>query len=272
MSNKLLLVGLILYIGFIHDGGNTGGNILHIEEVKVIQAQLYSEMNGIETSRYNNHDFLQTVISYDWSYRNFTHCPLWFIQGNHTCYCSPNINRQVICSIKLWIIYVMVGYCMTWSESKQIPVLAKCPYHYIDYSKNKAGYFPVKPELEGENLTHHMCHHFNRKGELCNSCKDGYGPAPFSNGMMCGKCKNRYAWLYYLLCQLILLTVMFSLCALFMVQLTKSPFNVLVFYWQIFTVSLNFDAVLYGYLASYIKKHFTQAVISFYAIWNLDFL
>ncbi len=203
-------------------------------------------------------------------------CPLWFLQVPNTtvCKCSSNIDRQIICSSSNSLprkLYIMVGYCMTWQDSKNIPVLARCPFHYLDYSETVDGYLPLDPNMQGENLTEYMCSTFDRVGSLCSSCKGEHGPAPFSIGMKCGKCEGSYKWLYYLLFQLFLLTIMFLLCAVFMVQLTKSPMNALVLYWQIFVVTLNFDALLYGFLASYVKTVYVQVVLSFYAIWNLEF-
>ena len=165
----------------------------------------------------------------------------------------------------------MMGYCMTWHQTRNIPILARCPFHYPNYYGIIDGYLPLSPELQGDNLTHYMCKHFHRTGELCSSCEEGYGPAPFSNGMACGKCRGSFKWLYYLISQLLFLTIMFILCALFTIQLTKSPFNVLAFYWQIFVVVLNFDAMLYGYMTYYLKAGYIQALISFYAVWNLEF-
>ena len=201
-----------------------------------------------------------------------TRCPPWFLPGEEqSCKCSDKLDRQIICSIKMWTIYVMVGYCMTWHESEDIPVLARCPYHYLDYTQTADGYLQIQPEIKGENLTNFVCSHFNRTGELCNSCSENHGPAPFSYGITCGECQGSYKWLYYLVFQLLVLTIMFIVCTLFMVQLTKSPFNVLVFYWQTFVVALNFDGMLYGYSVYYTSTVNVKAIITFYAIWNLDF-
>ena len=203
-------------------------------------------------------------------------CPSWFLLGpNHTCRCSSQIDRQVICSVRMWKLYLMMGYCMTWGHNvtQDIPgpILARCPFHYTYNPGIVDGYLPLSPDLQGENLTRYVCGHFHRTGELCNSCKEGYAPVPFSNGMACGKCKGNYLWLYYLVAQLVFLMAMFLLCALFVVQLTKSPFNVLVLYWQVFVVALNFDSVLYSYMSFYTKSAYVRAIISFYAVWNLDF-
>lgn len=203
-------------------------------------------------------------------------CPPWFLQvpNSTACRCSLNIDRQIICSSRDSLprkLYIMIGYCMTWQESLNEPVLARCPFHYFNYDKTIDGYLPLDPELRGENLTERMCSNFNRLGSLCSTCKPEYGPAPFSIGMKCGKCEESYRWLYYLLFQFFLLTVMFILCAVFMVEVTKSPLNALVFYWQIFVVTLNFDALLYGFLSYYIKIAYIKVVLSFYAVWNLEF-
>lgn len=221
------------------------------------------------------HQLSNTDYEYDELSDNST-CPLWFlpIPNSTACTCSLNIDRQIICSRRDSFprkLYVMVGYCMTWMETKHIPVLARCPFHYFDYSGTLDGYLPVDPFLQGENLTRYMCSRFNRIGRLCSSCKDGHGPAPFSSGMKCGECKGSYRWLYYLLLQLLLLSIMFLICAVFMIQLTKPPLNALVFFWQIFVVTLNFDSLLYGFLSSYIKTIYVRMVLSFYAIWNLEF-
>lgn len=225
-------------------------------------------------SRSHHSVLVERWVPQDWEQpaMNFS-CPPWFLPGiNDSCKCSSAIGRQIICSVRMRKIYVMMGYCMTWHSSGNMPILARCPFHYPNNYGIIDGYLPLSPEIQGENLTNNMCGHFHRTGELCNSCREGYGPAPFSNGMPCAQCQGSgYKWLYYLIFQLLLLTALFVVCALLMIQLTKSPFNVLVFYWQIFVVALNFDSMLYGYLTYYIKAGFVQVMISFYAIWNMEF-
>ena len=74
-----------------------------------------------------------------------------------------------------------------------------------------------------------LCGHFNREGQLCGTCKKGYGPALFTN-YECAECSAKnYGWALYLLLEFLPITVFYLIIVIFQISTTSGPLNVLIF-------------------------------------------
>ena len=105
-----------------------------------------------------------------------------------TCKCGDTLNGVVqlqcsnstISSLKL-----QYCYCMSYDANHDTTVVGYCPYscisstggNYIEQSLNP-------PELNN------TCNGWNRRGQLCSECREGFGIPIYSYSLQCVKCSN----------------------------------------------------------------------------------
>lgn len=138
-------------------------------------------------------------------------CPPWFILSNSSssksCVCGNRLKEVVKCEAQKS--YLAVGYCMTYDSISGDTVVGKCPYNTFHNIVDL--YLPLPVNLS--DLNNFVCGQFNREGQLCGDCKDGYGPAVLSYAMHCGNCeKSRYGLALYFVVELLSITLMFFNC------------------------------------------------------------
>ena len=196
-------------------------------------------------------------------------CPPWFIRVNTTCVCSNSLKEVVNCDTSSKESSIAVGYCMTHHNSSVGTVVGKCPYNT---NHNASSVYLTLPTNISE-LNTFMCGGFNRQGMLCGSCKEGYGPAVLSYTMQCVNCSDdHYGWAIYLVLQIIPVTVLYILIAVFHVRVASM--QAFALFCQVLVNTFNFNTTLYSTLA-YTRSTFfyvlLQIGLTFYGIWNLDF-
>ena len=163
------------------------------------------------------------------------------------------------------------GYCVTWYNTTDVEeiVTVNCPYYIANPLCNSTLLLVHGPELDDE-----MCHHFNRTGPSCGSCINGTGPAAFSNGIPCADCSGKYRVLMLILhvaLELFCVTLLYFIFAIFQLQITSSPLNVVVYFSQVIVISVAIDPTTYSAVMCAISSAVVKLLLTVYGIWNLDF-
>lgn len=116
------------------------------------------------------------------------------------------------------------------------------------------------------------CKKYNRQGTQCRQCRDGYGPALFSDGFSCANC-NKYTrlWIWDLFLQLAMATLMYLIVILFQIKGTSSPLNVIITYNQLCIYPLSVGTGLHMRMVCFLGPTLTTIVLTAIGIWNLDF-
>ena len=183
------------------------------------------------------------------------------------CECGGDYNGIVHCNqdefqSQLELQGTWLGYCGEHCpHSKMVIVAGYSPYT-----------FSTEPKLPQNvsRLNKHFCSHSNRRGTLCGECQDGYGPALNSHTFECVKCSEedtKYHWVFFILSEILPVTIFFAILVLFNISLTSGPANAFIFFAQVLTSNFSF----YSASMSHYKRLWASYVVP-YDIWNLNFL
>ena len=91
-----------------------------------------------------------------------------------------------------------------------------------------------------EMLNYELCDKYNREGQLCGKCKEGFGPPVYSYTFSCVKCREadfKLNLLKYIAAAFVPLTVFFFLIVVFKVPVTSGPMVVYVLHDQ--SIAIN---------------------------------
>ena len=171
-------------------------------------------------------------------------CPLWHFV-DHTsgqCKCCSTQQYMGIFGCKENVVEILHGWCMTWNNATQtVEVSRLLTYRYPHYKgKNLIYTYSIATNISGSELNDFVCSGINRKGAQYRKCIEGYGPASFSDGATCSDCsKHKYHWILYFLFQLTMVTIMYLAIALFEINGTTSPINIIITYSQLSTTAVT---------------------------------
>ena len=202
-------------------------------------------------------------------------CPLWHIKWKGVCRCGDELYGVVTCQGTEGI-NIQLGNCMTWSNETRTAMVNRCPftYHFSSITcprEGQIGTLSVPLNISGPELDHLMCKKFNRQGTRCRECRNGYGPAAFSDGFSCSDCsKHRYLWILHLFLQLTMVTLMYLLVILFQVKGTSSPLNVIITYSQL-SVQIMVSVRLHVKLVCSLGPTLATVALTIVGVSNLDF-
>ena len=196
-------------------------------------------------------------------------CPPWFIQheiaGDNTtveCSCGP-LTHGVICDPKTCNTSLHIQYCMSYNPVTRAQVVGFCLFESIPEMK-----IVLPPNIS--ELNDFMCEHFNREGQLCGTCKKGYGPALFTY-YECAECSTKnYGWALYLLLEFLPITVFYLIIVTFQVSAISGPLNVFIFSAQCIAYILNYNNFI-AYASQPWFQVTQKILITVYSFWNLDF-
>ena len=147
--------------------------------------------------------------------------------------------------------------------------MGACPYGYVPVrSKNADPLYTLLPHTT-EELNNAACGQFNRDGQLCGRCKEGYHPPVYSLDIRCMKCSDsRYAWMKYIAVAYIPLTVFLLLVMCFRIRATSPKLYAFVTFSQTCTLHPIVHNLRFRFHELSIP---IQILVSLYGIWNLDF-
>ena len=197
---------------------------------------------------------------------------LWHYLRNGYCYCGIGEHGVIFCDKQY--IHVKQGICVTWDNAT-----GSAEVHHCLFTKWSDNYtctihdvYRISTTATGEKLNHFTSGDYNRQGRYCSQCIDGYGPAVFSDDVICADCtKHRHLWILNFMFQLFMVTILCLLLMLFQIKGTSTPLNVIVMYAQLVTMGLKFDRNLRTRLSCYIGHTFTVIIVTSLGVFNLDF-
>lgn len=205
-------------------------------------------------------------------------CPPWFTpnltNGTITCTCGREIGDYLRCDQDNQKTTLRLSKCMTFDNYTTF--VGECPLAPVENAS--LGYLHLPENLS--DLNEFMCGRYNREGQLCGKCKDGYSPAILSYGQGCMDCRDKAATslLTFFAITIIPVTLFYFIILFFVRVNVLSPYlNAFVLYAQLLAApgNLFFARILTSQIADVDNKVFTsffEVVSSIYGIWNLDFL
>ena len=234
-------------------------------ELATISFLLFSVVNPAlsSTTDYNNNT---TTIT----------CPPWFIFDKATkeCQCGSDLGKIIVCDNKYKKVYITACFCMTYDDI-QGTVAGACTTNCFSKSLQKSfrTYYDIPSNLS--ELNQLMCgDHWNRGGNLCGRCKDGYHPQIYSYDMRCVECEDdKYNWILFLLAAFVPLTFFFVLVVSCGISASSPQLEAFVVYSQAIASPANVRIFLEANLIKYSPSTtlFCQLIFTLYGIWNLDF-
>ena len=194
-------------------------------------ATCYLELTTVDRKKVTEHIKVQLVP-----------CPTGFVYLNDLqtigrCVCSAATqNKQYLgilrCHSRKFESYQIKGY---WAGCDQNGALltAKCPLGYCRKDENTTFNVNSLPKT-CQGLDNVICGARNRSGLLCGECIPNYTVFFHSEQYNCHVCKlGHIGWLFYILSELLPITLVFLTVVVFNVHLTSGLWNGVILYAQI---------------------------------------
>ena len=200
----------------------------------------------------------------------------YYDKTSGTCKCGVTLNGVVqlqcsnstISSLKL-----QYCYCMSYDANHDTTVVGYCPYSCI----TSTGGNYIEQSLNPHELNN-TCDAWNRKGQLCSECREGFGVPIYSYSLQCVKCSNatghKAETLVLFIARAFLpLTVMCVFITFFHINVLLPPWNMFVLACQFFSAPPLMQAVYSRvvYAQNPVYEVGVGIVGALYGPWNLDF-
>ena len=203
-----------------------------------------------------------------------TSCLTWHYYNNATGQCE--CGAGLLCSNDGNQADISIDRCATSAGQEGDYYVGHCPFTHTVNSTNRL--YSEMPS-NASQLDEVMCGPYNRRGLLCGECKDGYGPAVYSNDMTCANCSSlwsRYAISLYLLLEFVPTTLIFLCFVVFRFKITSGPLLGYVIFCQITIAEINYH---YSFIYDYIQLHVSLSMralldlsMTVSRFWSLQFL
>ena len=161
--------------------------------------------------------------------------------GNSTCVCRFNgasIYRMIICGSEQQKALIVSGYWAGYIDhSTPTPstfYTAICPIGFCQYNTNSVkSLYRLPKNVSVEGMDTFMCGS-SRSGVLCGECRKGHSVYYHSPTLECKEDKLcEFGWLFYIMSELLPLTVFFAIIILFNIKVTSGAVNGFIFYCQV---------------------------------------
>ena len=186
--------------------------------------------------------------------------------GTTNCECGSNLNGVVKCDQNTYQLQILQSYCMTYSDALGTAV-GHCTLTLLHM------YTMLNTVNNVSSLNDAMCNSFNRIGQLCGGCKEGYAPPIYSYSLACVECSEyKYNWLKFITVALFPLTIFYVAVLSFRISALSANMDVFILFCQLFSAPGTMR--LYGLYVPLIPSTLRRLVlltVSLYGIWNLDF-
>ena len=160
-------------------------------------------------------------------------CPPGFLldhDGHTRCVCS-GILRSQRCDEETFKTKLLAGnYWMGYKTSKNIQLLysINCPFGYCILEENT-----TLPENTNATALEEVICGRTRKGTLCSECRDNYSVNYHDTGYSCSRKNCNLGWLFYILSEILPVTVFFIMIMVFDINFTDGAVNGIVLFAQI---------------------------------------
>lgn len=197
-------------------------------------------------------------------------CPPWMYPNGTTCECGGSLDRRVICDPALQQV-LLHHHCMTYSKFTPNFVVGACPY-YVNL-RITSRVTPLHGELpiNASEVEEAVCGYYNRRGQLCGECKEGYIPAVYSYHHQCNKCTpSPLEWVKYILIAFLPLTVFLILIFILRIRASSPRLKMFIIISQTLTPLFVRDVVATQWYNLH-EQIYVRILLAVFGVWNLDF-
>ena len=196
-------------------------------------------------------------------------CRAWASWNEETsvCQCAPyNYYVPECCGGYTSIDYLA---CATYNVESQATLVGECPFNaqVVNTSRRAS----TNASVENINLTSFMCDPLNRTGVLCSHCKPGLGPALLNYSYPCLECIS-YGWVAYFAATLVPSTIFFLVIVAFQIDGTSPSLSYIILHSHLLAMYLHLIPDVLQSTKHSKSSQFLLAALSYYSMWNLDFL
>ena len=273
-------VPTVYHIAVNHAGNSTIEVDRAYSYISDKRVELYGHPNNAGIVVLSKTDFREISLSFG---VHMQQCPPGYILSNDsrfgfslpTCICSINSNYSYYglyrCKDIHFQAYLHYGYWMGYdsNETEYGLLTAYCPTGFCFHERGYELYYLLPPNASREALDKLVCGTY-RTGILCGKCRNGSSVHYHTENFNCGKnefCK--VGWLFYIISELVPVTVIFVLVMIFNVSFTSGATNGFIFFAQVMD-SLQVTASGFIWFPS-MQYTFTKAHRFIYRLFNLDF-
>ncbi len=104
------------------------------------------------------------------------------------CKCGNGLGGVVQCNSATLQVSVLHCYCMTYNRQSNQTLVGHCTASYIAREPSPGKIHNQLHTNNSESINSEVCGKFNRDGQLCGKCIEGYGPPVYSYNFQCVKC------------------------------------------------------------------------------------
>ena len=246
-------------------------NIVSLDSAFSLYVREKIQLNGTPDSQA---DLLLQTVSNRQSYVILQvvlkECPPGFKLEKDVCVCNSNSYFGLTeCDTDNFFSYLIPGLWIGQIKEGNITELATsiCPHSFCNYD-NKTVRGVVLPQTDSE-LDRSMCG-YSREGTLCGRCRKNYTAHFHSPKFQCRLENNlcKVGWLFYILSELVPVTVVFIIVIVFNISFTSGAVNGFILFSQVL-LSLNIDGS--GIITFPNQKSITEGYQFLYGFLNLDF-
>ena len=183
------------------------------------------------------------------------------------CVCSHSLLETVSCQNVPYDLKIFACFCMTYDNNTDELLVGACQLT----CKTTKGYYTNITVNSGSEINKLICDRYQRQGQLCGSCKDGYSSPVYSYSLSCVKCTGNHLGKYFAV-SLLPVTIFYIVVVTLRISAASPLMNGLVICIQLLLsppqqrLYVNSKSFVFG------PRVDAQLVfLSFYSIWNLDF-
>ena len=202
------------------------------------------------------------------------------IDGKYsTCICRYNrvsIYHMIICGGSgqqraLIVSGYWAGYIGHSTPTPSLFYTAICPIGFCQYNTSSVKSLYLLPKnLSVEDMDSFMCGS-SRSGVLCGECRKGHSAYYHSPTLACKEDKLcEFGWLFYIMSELLPLTVFFAVMILFNVKVTSGAANGFIFYCQVVSTLVVSSYRKEKYLPSQLNI-LMEVYLFIYHSFNMEF-
>ena len=203
-------------------------------------------------------------------------CPPGFILEEDECVCYAHLYAGLLkCDSNTLHSYLISGFWAGVIGDLKTPneaelVTGSCPTGYCDYNVSELIPQSIIRLPQNISLLDKAICGQSRTGVLCGDCRNGYTSHFHSPNYFCKPVEPtlcKVGWIFYILSELVPVTVVFLLALIFNISFTSGALNGFILYSQII-YSLNTDVGLYSNTA---VATLTGGYKVIYGFFNLDY-
>ena len=203
-------------------------------------------------------------------------CPPGFVFSNDSNKCVCSINNKYFKGIRAcyttFQAAIQYGYWIGHENKTVGSNLASaicpngfCKLHYNEYP----AYHTRLPLNASDDISQFVCNE-GRNGVVCGSCRENHSVYYNSQYFHCNNNDLCHlGWLFYILSELVPITILFLIIIMFNISFTSGPLNGVIFFMQmVSTVRIQAEGFIWFHPNIYKLKQVHQFI---YDIFNLDF-